>query len=542
MYISIKDTNYNSKEITLILEDLTENSAEQYSILSFEQAKLALEWLVQFHAHFWPKDSDSKYLRNGKYWEHGSYWSLDKRASDLDKIEMEWEKTCSNFEPSYPTIFKKEEIKNLAKKLKEISITIDTDLNNYKEYETLIHGDFKAANIFIKGNKMSICDYQWTGPGLCIKDVVYLLWSSVDPLVMSYRENELLKHYYDTLKNKLNINYDWKLYREHSEKAYLDYVRFLMGSMWGNVTPDSHKYLSRASNHGLHKRNPDHLVFMVKKADNILKSLFQKLKKEENDEMVSGNDLIINIMVKAISVAGEAGIKIREILGESGGNLVSRDKSGDGPQTQADIESEKMIVGSLLQAFPGILIIGEEGTVESDILTNMTINQCQKEDNFKIIQNLKQNEIEKYEKIKLSDLTIWVDPLDGTQELLDGNIDGVAILIGIAYEGRPIAGIMHQPFVKNEEGTYGITWYGGPGFGVFKENKEYDPFKLNLIQTDKCIVATTRSYPSAIVTEFANKLKPDEIVNVGGVGSKSLMLLKGQITHYAFRAKGTKRY
>jgi hypothetical protein len=36
--------------------------------------------------------------------------------------------------------------------------------------------------------------------------------------------------------------------------AYLDYVRFLIGRMWGSVSPESCKSLTTALNHGTHKR------------------------------------------------------------------------------------------------------------------------------------------------------------------------------------------------------------------------------------------------------------------------------------------------
>ena len=45
-----------------------------------------------------------------------------------------------------------------------------------------------------------------------------------------------------------------------------------------------------------------------------------------------------------------------------------------------------------------------------------------------------------------SDFTVWVDPMDGTKEFLLNNGPGVTVLIGIAFRGRPVAGIVHQPF------------------------------------------------------------------------------------------------
>lgn len=55
--------------------------------------------------------------------------------------------------------------------------------------------------------------------------------------------------------------------------------------------------------------------------------------------------------------------------------------------------------------------------------------------------------------IKESDVVVWVDPLDGTSEVAlavkNKNLallEQVTVLIGIAYKGRPVAGIIHQPY------------------------------------------------------------------------------------------------
>lgn len=104
---------------------------------------------------------------------------------------------------------------------------------------TVIHGDFKTANLFFRQVlesseessqvvrllpgpstvrvgwmcaapsdgyfwlmlrrpemlQVCACDFQWTGWGLPMQDVVYLLWTSVEPDVLQQHEGKLL-HYY----------------------------------------------------------------------------------------------------------------------------------------------------------------------------------------------------------------------------------------------------------------------------------------------------------------------------------------------------------
>ena len=40
---------------------------------------------------------------------------------------------------------------------------------------------------------VSACDFQWCGGGLAVTDVMYLLWTSVEPAVIHEREGDLLR-------------------------------------------------------------------------------------------------------------------------------------------------------------------------------------------------------------------------------------------------------------------------------------------------------------------------------------------------------------
>jgi len=44
-----------------------------------------------------------------------------------------------------------------------------------------------------KAAVVSACDFQWCGGGLGVTDVMYLLWTSVQPQVVVDQEEELLR-------------------------------------------------------------------------------------------------------------------------------------------------------------------------------------------------------------------------------------------------------------------------------------------------------------------------------------------------------------
>ena len=44
------------------------------------------------------------------------------------------------------------------------------------------------------------------------------------------------------------------------------------------------------------------------------------------------------------------------------------------------------------------------------------------------------------------DMVIWIDPLDGTQGFVEGHLNHITSMIGLAIDKRPRAGIIHKPF------------------------------------------------------------------------------------------------
>ena len=61
----------------------------------------------------------------------------------------------------------------------------------------------------------------------------------------------------------------------------------------------------------------------------------------------------------------------------------------------------------------------------------------------------------------LEDVTVFVDPLDGTTEFTQGIVSAVTVLIGVAVRGKPFGGVIAQPWFTDER--IRCTW-GGGGF------------------------------------------------------------------------------
>jgi 3'-phosphoadenosine 5'-phosphosulfate (PAPS) 3'-phosphatase len=79
----------------------------------------------------------------------------------------------------------------------------------------------------------------------------------------------------------------------------------------------------------------------------------------------------------------------------------------------------------------------------------------------------------------LSKGTIYVDPLDGTREFVDGRYENVTCLIGIAIDGKPVGGVIGVPFASFSHSSMNShcevhVVYGLVGFGIGYFTGTYD--------------------------------------------------------------------
>ncbi|MGH0155063.1 UNVERIFIED_CONTAM: hypothetical protein FKN15_051401 [Acipenser sinensis] len=142
------------------------------------------------------------------------------------------------------------------------------------------------------------------------------------------------------------------------------------------------------------------------------------------------------------------------------------------------------------------------------------------------------------QRVCASWLVVWVDPLDGTKEYTEGLLDHVTVLIGIAYDGKAIAGVINQPFHNYELGpsaSLGRTLWGILGVGSFG-------FELREVADGRRIVTTTRSHSNQLVTECVNAMEPHQVIRVGGAGNKIIQLIEGKASAYVFASPGCKKW
>merc|ERR1712217_785823 len=184
------------------------------------------------------------------------------------------------------------------------------------------------------------------------------------------------------------------------------------------------------------------------------------------------------------------------------------------------------------------------------------------------------------------DVCIWVDPIDGTKEFTEGIKNAVTCLIGIAYKGDPIAGIINRPFSDQtyfgfvdipclfcEQRSYGQKQVENKEDIVDDQNDqnnvdqngddekekelEFDDIseveKIESIEllkgedfkkrdSKRRIVCCSRSHLDEKIKEYIGKCKPDSMIRQGGAGGKVLMILEGGADSYVHYSKGTKKW
>jgi len=186
------------------------------------------------------------------------------------------------------------------------------------------------------------------------------------------------------------------------------------------------------------------------------------------------------LLSSLIDAAFHGSETIRNLCDEArSGNNVKFKEEGEArsAMTVADTTAQKVIVSSLLSKFPKLQIVGEEDeSVEVDMEFKRDLNDSLTCLEFYMPQ---QKGVDAQEEppvdLDLNEVIVYVDPLDGTREFVEGRLENVQCLIGLCYRGRPLIGAIGVPFstVDGKDSTVEVV-FGLVGKGVGKVRAEAD--------------------------------------------------------------------
>ncbi|CAL2028251.1 unnamed protein product [Caenorhabditis brenneri] len=229
---------------------------------------------------------------------------------------------------------------------------------------------------------------------------------------------------------------------------------------------------------------------------------------------------VISYAVLAIEMGGHAVMKINE---EKNLNAAAKGITDEGKEellTRADLISNHLIL-DILQRFPQLQIVSEE---KSSDFSDREVEPY-RSDNYAVWQSVKEilDRIPN-RRLQLSDVRVFVDPLDATQEFTEGLTEYVTVMACIVLGDEPIFGAIYRPFFNE-------TVFGLKGFGVINS----DGKELKLVEEEKITrkVVVSRSHAGK-VKEVVEKVYGDKmsIEPAGGSGYKTLRLLNGTAELY----------
>ena len=138
------------------------------------------------------------------------------------------------------------------------------------------------------------------------------------------------------------------------------------------------------------------------------------------------------------------------------------------------------------------------------------------------------------ESVAINHVTVWIDPLDATQEYTEGATEPdllkyVTVMLCIAVDGKPIAGVIHEPYaVDIKTGTQGVTKWGWVGHGVSRSLQRDISSASKDGETARVIAS--RSHPGDVFRVAETSLKGYKTVQemvAAGAGYKALQVKCG---------------
>ncbi len=201
-------------------------------------------------------------------------------------------------------------------------------------------------------------------------------------------------------------------------------------------------------------------VKVTTKTNNISKATNKKVKLAE----------ALKLSLSLASLAGQYLLKKQSKLSA----LKITVKVAQGIASNADLQSEKLIIKGIKKKYPDHFILAEESA-------------------FKEFNG----EMSRYEFLKEKEWVWIIDPLDGTNNFLNG-LDYFGVCISLVHFGAPVVGVVLRP--ANGDCFYSIRGQGSKFVNLFQKNKK--PLSLKKSSNKKMLKN------SLLVTGFTTEKGP----------------------------------
>ncbi|NWS44339.1 IMPA3 monophosphatase, partial [Probosciger aterrimus] len=207
------------------------------------------------------------------------------------------------------------------------------------------------------------------------------------------------------------------------------------------------------------------------------------------------------LLAVSVLAAVRGGEEVKRVRDGNDLNAKAKGKTREGAEeqlTSGDLLSNRKMFYLLKSAFPAVQINSEERVDTADQET-VSWNRSIPED---IKQKIQPKEV------PAESVTVWIDPLDATQEYTENLRQYVTTMVCVAVNGKPVIGVIHKPF-----SAYTGTFMPSHLSSIFSHSK-----------TPRIIVSRSHSGKVEQVARqtFGNNTV---IIPAGGAGYKVLALL-----------------
>jgi thiamine kinase-like enzyme len=272
----------------IIMECVSEEDYMQASPITIDQAKQCLTAVAQLHAAAW--QNHELLQQCAERLSLASFHLEVRNPKELASMGASWEHFSTQFQAQLQEAGLRERTQGLGKRLQIAAKAISQQLSPHHNdaYATLVHGDYKAMNVFLpkdpsshSNNKPLLVDFASTGIGFGMSDVAMHIHHAILPQDLSNGgEEALVDHYWQTIKKLLpsGMSYPRDIAQWHYKMAVVDYGRFVLGRFWKSATPEAFLKQKDSPNATLINRNVAAAMAFIDRMERYLTEFEQQQK------------------------------------------------------------------------------------------------------------------------------------------------------------------------------------------------------------------------------------------------------------------------
>lgn len=235
-------------------------------------------------------------------------------------------------------------------------------------------------------------------------------------------------------------------------------------------------------------------------------------------------NIIISVLFQFFSKVDAFGEKIQN--GTIKNNVHIKEENQK--YTDFDWLVQKSFENVFQKYFPSIRILGEEDT-------SVDINITNDHELLKSMNNIDSTKQFLTNEFKCTipsnkTVTVFIDPIDATNQLVKNNYEPVTVLIGICVKSKPFIGFIHYPF-KTHSHPNNITIFNYPSKGIFSYAESVQ--KIEFVPDSKWefVISSSRASPSMI--EFIKKFPNYGFNQASGLGNKAVEVILKDNVYFA---------